>query len=200
VPKTVKRRLRGQYRTLDPVALLAEIRAAQTELGNRVDRRAGKLHGVLRASPSAEANFARTLGLRIESGEPRATHRRPKRPYKKRVRMPSKLDPHLSAIEDWLTQEPHLTAVAVAGRLAERDPEHFGPEQYCIVRRLVRRMRKKAAEHLIIETAGEQTKTATQLPRAVDGSGCGCPDLPTAPLPRQPSAEPQSNDAATAAR
>jgi len=197
VPKTAKRRLREQYRTLDPVALLAEIRAAQTELGNRVDRRAGKLHGVLRASPSAEANFARTLGLRIESGEPRATHRRPKRPYKKRIRMPSKLDPHLSAIEDWLTLEPHLTAVAVAGRLAERDPEHFGPEQYCIVRRLVRGMRKKAAEHLIIETAGEQTKTATQLPRAVDGSGYGGP---TAPLPRQPSADSLSNDAATAAR
>jgi hypothetical protein len=36
----VKKRLREQYRTLDPVALLAEIRAAQEELGNRVDRRA----------------------------------------------------------------------------------------------------------------------------------------------------------------
>ena len=39
VLKTVKRRLREQYPTLDPVALLAEIRAAQEELGNRVDRR-----------------------------------------------------------------------------------------------------------------------------------------------------------------
>jgi hypothetical protein len=38
----VKKRLREQYRTLDPVALLAEIRAAQEELGNRVDRRAGE--------------------------------------------------------------------------------------------------------------------------------------------------------------
>src|ERR1700716_2520780 len=36
----VKQRLRDQYRTLDPVALLAEIRTAQQELGNRVDRRA----------------------------------------------------------------------------------------------------------------------------------------------------------------
>ena len=39
VLKAVKRRLREQYRTLDPVALLAEIRAAQEELGKRVDRR-----------------------------------------------------------------------------------------------------------------------------------------------------------------
>ena len=42
VPEAVKRRLREQYRTLDPVALLAEIRAAQEELGNRIDRRAGR--------------------------------------------------------------------------------------------------------------------------------------------------------------
>jgi hypothetical protein len=41
VAAAVKKRLREQHRTLDPVALLAEIRAAQEELGNRVDRRAG---------------------------------------------------------------------------------------------------------------------------------------------------------------
>jgi hypothetical protein len=39
VPAAVKTRLREQYRTLDPVALSAEIRAVQEELGNRVDRR-----------------------------------------------------------------------------------------------------------------------------------------------------------------
>ena len=40
--KAVKKRLRELYRTLDPVALLAEIRDAQTELGTRVDARAGR--------------------------------------------------------------------------------------------------------------------------------------------------------------
>ena len=35
VAPTVKQQLREQYRTLDPVVLLAEIRAAQEELGNR---------------------------------------------------------------------------------------------------------------------------------------------------------------------
>ena len=39
VPEAVKKRLREQYRLLDPVALLAEIRAAQEELGNRVETR-----------------------------------------------------------------------------------------------------------------------------------------------------------------
>ncbi len=39
VPRTIKQRLRAQYRTLDPVMLLSEIRAAQDELGRRIDRR-----------------------------------------------------------------------------------------------------------------------------------------------------------------
>jgi hypothetical protein len=37
--KAVKRRLRALYRTLDPVALPAEMRDAQAELGTSVDRR-----------------------------------------------------------------------------------------------------------------------------------------------------------------
>src|SRR6266567_2216796 len=39
VPRKIKQRLRAQYRTLDPVVLLSEIRAAQEELGRRIDRR-----------------------------------------------------------------------------------------------------------------------------------------------------------------
>src|SRR3979411_995549 len=50
--EAVKQRLRDQYRTLDPVALLAEIRTAQQELGNRVDRRAGDARGWQRAGKS----------------------------------------------------------------------------------------------------------------------------------------------------
>src|SRR6266702_6829270 len=38
----VKKRLRDQYRSLNPVGLSAEIRATQEELGNRVDRLAGQ--------------------------------------------------------------------------------------------------------------------------------------------------------------
>jgi hypothetical protein len=53
VAKQVKRRLRAQYRTLDPVTLLAEIRSAQDELGNRIDRRARKLVAPLPVRSSA---------------------------------------------------------------------------------------------------------------------------------------------------
>ena len=97
VAAAVKKRLREQHRTLDPVALLAEIRAAQEELGNRVDRRAGDARShqgagksaasqPVQSSPPDAVVFARTLGTTVASGEPRATHRRPKRPYKTRAR------------------------------------------------------------------------------------------------------------------
>src|SRR5262244_2453751 len=152
--KAVKRRLRAQYRTLDPVALLAEIRAAQEELGNRIER-GGKIATPPPVQPSAPdtATFAKALGTRIvETAEPRATHRRTKRSYKTRVRMPSKLDPHVTKIEGWLAAEPQLTAIAVLGRLAERFPGQFGKPQHSIVQRLLKSLRIKVAGQLIART------------------------------------------------
>jgi hypothetical protein len=198
VSEAVKKRLREQYRTLDPVALLAEIRAAQEELGNRIDRRAGgalretatgksDVAAVVNSSIPAPVAFARGLGIDLARGEPRATHRRPKRRYKKRVRMPSKLDPHMALIEEWFAVEPQLTAIAIVARLAERHPEQFGNKQHSIVQRLLRALRQTSAQRLIAETAAEGSGTVAQPPGAVDGSGYGGPNPPTAPLLFQPS-------------
>src|SRR6478609_4719745 len=69
VTAAVKRRLRDQYRSLDPVGLLAEIRATQEELGDRVDRRAGQARGLqpacTSAAPATAATFAKTLGKTV---------------------------------------------------------------------------------------------------------------------------------------
>jgi len=188
----VKRRLREQYRTLDPVALLAEIRAVQEELGNRVDRRAGDARGQQRAgkstapqpvqssTPDAVA-FAKTLGMMVKAGDPRATHRRTKRPYKTRVRMPSKLDPHVATIETWLAAEPQLTALAIIGRLSENHPDQFGMRQHSIVQRLLKALRKKAAEKLIAQEPPCVATIAAPSTGPVDGSGYEGPDPPTAP-------------------
>jgi hypothetical protein len=192
VAKAVKERLRAQYQTLDPVALLAEIRSAQEELGNRMDRRAGgappeavagKSDVVVRSSTAEPAAFARRLRDDLARGEPRATHRRPKRRYKKRIRMPSKLDPHLALIEGWLAVEPQLTAIAIVGRLADLHPDQFGKKQHSIVQRLLRALRKSAAQRLIAETAADGHENAGRPLGAVDGSGNAGPDPPTAPLP-----------------
>ena len=73
--------------------------------------------------------------------------------------MPSKLDPHLPLIASWLANEPQLTAPAIVGRLAESDPEHFGPKQHSIVQRLLRKLRTKAAQQLIAELASPKWET-----------------------------------------
>jgi hypothetical protein len=192
VTEAVKDRLRAHYRTLDPVALLAEIRSAQEELGNRIDRRggcalgeavAGKSDGIARSSTTEPAAFARRLGNALARGEPRATHRRPKRRYKKRIRMPSKLDPHVAMIDGWLAAEPQLTAIAIVGRLADLDLDQFGRKQHSTVQRLLRALRRSAAQKLIAETVADRHETAGRPPGAVDGSGYAGPDPPTAPLP-----------------
>jgi hypothetical protein len=197
VPAAVKQRLREQYRTLDPVALLAEIRATQEELGNRVDRRAGK-DATLQPVPSAPdaVAFAKTLGTTVTAGDPRATHRRPKRRYKTRVRMPSKLDPHVAAIKDWLAAEPQLTAIAIVGRLSEKHPDQFGTKQHSIVQRLLKALRKKAAEQLLAQQS-LGTTAVVPAPGAVDGSGYGGPNPPTAPLIVRASKPPRCNRSVT---
>jgi hypothetical protein len=185
VAAAVKQRLRDQYRTLDPVALLAEIRAVQEELGNRVDRRAGDASSKsnapqpVRSSTPGAVAFAKTLGTAVENGDPRATHRRPKRTYKTRVRMPSKLDQHVGTIGDWLAAEPQLTALAIVGRLSEKHPEQFGMRQHSIVQRLLKALRKRAAEKLIAQEPFGAATTALTGP--VDGSGYRGPDPPTGP-------------------
>src|SRR3984893_1830422 len=110
----IKRRLRETYRSLDPVALLAEIRAAQDELGERIARRG--LAAAADADPADPLAFARALATNASTGEVRATHRRVKRKYKTRMRMPSKLDPHLATIEDWLADGSAITPPPIVPR------------------------------------------------------------------------------------
>ena len=167
VPRKIKQRLRAQYRTLDPVVLLSEIRAAQEELGRRIDRRGLAAASQVSLPISNATDFAQTLGMSIKAGEPRGTHRRAKGKYKTRVRMPSKLDPHLAIIEGWLATEPQLTALAIVGRLAQRDADQFGPKQHSIVQRLLKALRSKAAERLIAAT----TTGAAELRKSDAGPG-----------------------------
>jgi hypothetical protein len=94
--------------------------------------------------------------------------------------MPSKLDPHVATIADWLGVEPQLTALAIVGRLSDRHPEQFGTKQHSTVQRLLKALRKKAAEKLIAQEPPRTAMTVAPLPGAVDGSGYQWPDPPTA--------------------
>jgi hypothetical protein len=97
--------------------------------------------------------------------------------------MPSKLDPHVATIEDWLVVEPQLTALAIVGRLTEKHPEQFGTRQHSIVQRLLRALRKKAAETLLLRSRLALRRPLPHLwtARAIEG--------PIRPQPL-PSSEP----------
>jgi hypothetical protein len=195
VTRTVKARLRDMHRTLDPVALLADMRAVQTELGERMDRRPGKIAARPVPTPASDAAvFAKALGKSVAAGELRGTHRRPKRNYIRRVRTPSMLDPHVATIEGWLAAEPQLTALAIVGRLSATFPEQFCKKQHSIVQRLLRVLRKKAAERLMAEMTLSMPTAAALLAGAVDGAACnGHSAPPTAPSVEQAARARQSD-------
>jgi hypothetical protein len=183
--KAIKQRLRETCRSLDPVALLAEIRRCQDELGERIGKRG--LAAAADADPADPLAFARGLGTTASTGEVRATHRRAKRKYKTRIRMPSKLDPHLATIAGWLAAEPQITALAIVQRLAAIDPDTFGDKQHSIVQRLLKMLRRKAAERVIAETAAEGDE-AEKYNASVGGPAVGLrpPSGPPTPAPLQP--------------
>jgi hypothetical protein len=161
------------------------MRDAQTELGTRVDCRASKIAAVPCTPPpppaSDAAAFAKRLGKAVLAGEQRAIHRRLHKPYKKRVRMPSMLDPHVEEIDRWLAAEPCLTALAILGRLAVRCPGQFGPPQHTIVQRLLKDLRRKAVGRLIAGAGAAAAATAPPSETAKSSRSEAPPLLPPAP-------------------
>jgi hypothetical protein len=140
--------------------------------------RCGTVHTTTSTDAAA---FAKGLGKAVLSGEQRAIHRRLHKPYKKRVRMPSMLDPHVEEIGRWLAAEPRLTALAILGRLAARCPGQFGPPQQTIVQRLLKDLRRKAAGRLIAGGAGAVAgATAPPSGTAISSRSEAPPQLPPA--------------------
>jgi hypothetical protein len=113
VDKAVKHRLHAIYRTLDPVALLAQIRDAQNEPGERVDQRAGMAAAPVAPVQGDLITFARELGDGWKRGEQRIIHRRRYARRKPVPRRPSMLDPYISLIEEWLAEAPRSVSVPI---------------------------------------------------------------------------------------
>ena len=90
-----------------------------------------------------------------------------------------------ASIEAWLAEQPQLTALAIVGRLSEKYPEEFGTKQHSIVQRLLRALRRQAAEQLVTEEPRGDTPTAAPLPRGYGRLGL-CRG-PTRPRPLSPS-------------
>jgi hypothetical protein len=74
--EAVKCKLRGLSCRLNPLAILAALRSAQVELGNRVDRQADQPPRLMEPI----GRFAEALSTDWKAGERRAIHRRPYAP------------------------------------------------------------------------------------------------------------------------
>jgi len=94
----------------DPVLLLGEIRAAQVELGKRVDRRGPSQDQADPVTVDLKA-FAASLKTAWKAGETRPTHHRPYRRRKPIPIRPSKLDAYKDQLSAWLEAAPALTAI-----------------------------------------------------------------------------------------
>jgi hypothetical protein len=86
--------------------------------------------------------------------------------------MPSKLDPYLATIENWLAVEPQITALAIVRRLAAIDPSTFSDKQHSIVQRMLRSFRQKVAETIIASMSAQPITAPSMRPGPVDGAAC----------------------------
>lgn len=150
VTEADKDRLRALLVTADPVVLFAGPRAAQEELGKRVDRRG--VNQTL-AEPVAVdlPRFAANPKVAWKNGEIRPTHRRPYRRNKPWPKRHSIYEPFEAQIKEWLREEPALSAANVLQHLIDIDPARFKAKNIRMVQRLVKTWRMEMAGLFIVD-------------------------------------------------
>jgi hypothetical protein len=179
--EATKMRLRALQQTCDPVLLLAEIRAAQAELGERIDQRGT---GAIRQVPAPVQldRFVASLKTAWRQGEQRPTHKRAYRRRKPVPKRPSMLDALREQIHGWLKAEPGLSAQEVLLRLTALAPDRFKDAQLRTVQRAVKAWRAQSAREIIL--TGAVTLTIAQPVDLMDDASAS-PTAPQAP-PQQP--------------
>lgn len=120
------------------MVLLAEIRAAQVTLGERVDRRGTTAVREAAPIPADLDRFVASLKTAWRGGERRPTH---KRAYRRRKPVPkrgSMLDAVREEVNGWLDDEPGLSAKAVLARLRGLAPRRLQDTKLRTVQRAVK--------------------------------------------------------------
>lgn len=163
-----KERLRTMMENADPVLLFAGIRAAQEELGRRIDRRG--LHAKFEEPIVVDLQrFAANLKTAWKNGETRPTHRRPYRRTKPWPKRASMYEPFEAQIKSWLKEEPTLSAAGVLRRLTEIDPIRFTGKNIRMVQMRVKAWRMEMAGLVILD--GGWIKSLPSAAAAADDTG-----------------------------
>ena len=146
IPAAMKDRLRALLGTLDPLALLDEIRAVQHHLA------ALAAGATVHPMPQRDADldgFLRSLALAWRAGEVRPTHQPRKRPPRHWRTRRDPFETTWPRVVEWLEAEPHRSAKELFGRLQREHPGMFLPGQLRTLQRRVRDWRRLAARRLI---------------------------------------------------
>jgi hypothetical protein len=149
IEPAIKEKLKAQFKGLDPVRLLQEMRTAQQILSDFA------AHGVrTEEGPTDESDvavFLANLSVAWKDGEARPTHR--KQPAAKHW-WKTRVDPFADVwpvIEGWLIAEPSASARAVMGRLAAMVPDVYASKaQLRTLQRRVKVWRAERVKELIL--------------------------------------------------
>lgn len=150
VADVTKAMLREQFNTLDPILLLQAIRDAQNQLAGT----SGPQQVSAEVAPRRKADvvaFINGLSTAWKDGEVRATHRKqPGAPRSWKTR-PDPFEHAWPMIEQWLHQEPSVTAKELLVRLSDSIPEVYsGTTQLRTLQRRVQKFRAEQARELIL--------------------------------------------------
>ncbi len=160
-----KDRLRAVLGTVDPLALLDEIRAVQHHLA------ALAAGATVHPMPERDADldgFLRSLALAWRAGEVRPTHRARQRPPRHWRTRQDPFETSWPRIVQWLETEPHRTAKELFDRLRREQPGVFVPGQLRTLQRRVRDWRRLAARRLLFVSPTASSQDAFGSPIAVD--------------------------------
>lgn len=140
--------VRALMATNDPVIAIAEIRAAQEELGRRLGR-GGRTDERGAVVPSDPAAFAASAREAWRQGERRPTHRRPYRRREPVPTRPSMMDRVEAMVRGWMEERPGIGADEVVCRLMALDSGRFRQSHLRTVQRALRRWRGDQARRLL---------------------------------------------------
>lgn len=141
-----KDELRRIFATLDPVALLNQIREVQRNLSQH-EVGMGNDEGGAKENLT---DFVASLSTAWRNGEVRPTHRKPctgPRPWRTR---PDPFQDAWPLVEKWLNEQPDATAKGLFQRLQQGTQTPFAPGQLRTLQRRVREWRTAIARRLVL--------------------------------------------------
>lgn len=170
-----KERLEAEFVALDPIGLVAAIRAAQERIA-ALAAHGGNADPPAPVSASKLADFLSGLGTAWQAGEVRATHRTK---LKARRYWRSRVDPFAEvavSLRSWLDAEPDLQATDLLARLEDAFPGRSPAKLLRTLQRRVRAWRREIAHPLVFGPSSPVVPSASGTDAGgSDVAPSGCP-------------------------